>query len=536
MVRSGFAWLSAGLVAALFIAGACTGDDPVLPPSSVNNTPDGNGGVDAPVGSEASVDAGPEGGEPAAVGTLLSVESFRVGNAAQSGLARVAFGADGSRVVGFTFTAPTTILGTTVTGQGGLDIGVAKIDPSGKLAWAKAFGGAGDDRLFGLAVDDAGEVYISGDFESPSVTFEVARARSGSVHAPFLAKLAHDSGKALKSVTFDVASNAGGRCTSVAARAGVIAVGCSLDGPAGTIALDTGGAANVAEPPTNAGTAFFFLAELDPTSLGARWFNALGAFGADRVEAVALAPSGDLVFAALTGNSLDGDRLHDAKGSVNVLAYRAGTAAIGRLSKVNGTSVWTRTFGSTVFGNGMESLSVAVDSQSNVFFGGSLFGTLSIDGADYTPKGPGASTAPLLLKLRASDGAPETVRLFNGTATDTVSGLAIDPWDNLLLDGVYRSSDLAVGGVAFPAPTAPGVATLFLLKVRELGSPMGGRWVHVSNTNSSLAVTQGLGVAPDGTSAHVALFNGYVSFGEAAPRQSDDGGTATNLAIVTRGP
>ena len=55
---------------------------------------------------------------------------------------------------------------TTLTSAAGdRDIFVAKYDASGDLLWAKRAGGEGFDRSFGIAVDAAGNSYVTGGFE-----------------------------------------------------------------------------------------------------------------------------------------------------------------------------------------------------------------------------------------------------------------------------------------------------------------------------------------------------------------------------------
>lgn len=51
-----------------------------------------------------------------------------------------------------------------LTAAGGLDIFFAKYNPDGSLAWAQRIGGSGVDRGNGIAVDAAGNVFVTGNF------------------------------------------------------------------------------------------------------------------------------------------------------------------------------------------------------------------------------------------------------------------------------------------------------------------------------------------------------------------------------------
>jgi hypothetical protein len=57
--------------------------------------------------------------------------------------------------------------------SGSNDMFVAKFDPDGDPVWADHVGGSGDDWGRGIAVDDSGNVYLAGDFLSPTLYFDV---------------------------------------------------------------------------------------------------------------------------------------------------------------------------------------------------------------------------------------------------------------------------------------------------------------------------------------------------------------------------
>lgn len=55
---------------------------------------------------------------------------------------------------------------------GGEDLFVVKYDPAGNVVWAKSAGGIGSDAGFGISVDNSGNVFVTGHFYSNTLTFD----------------------------------------------------------------------------------------------------------------------------------------------------------------------------------------------------------------------------------------------------------------------------------------------------------------------------------------------------------------------------
>jgi len=77
-----------------------------------------------------------------------------------------AMGVDGSGnvVVAGDFQGNMTLGTTKLTSKGSSDVWVAKLDPTGKWLWAVSGGGTNGDSVGGMAVDKAGNIYLTGYF------------------------------------------------------------------------------------------------------------------------------------------------------------------------------------------------------------------------------------------------------------------------------------------------------------------------------------------------------------------------------------
>jgi hypothetical protein len=70
------------------------------------------------------------------------------------------------------FTSPTITFGTTtLTNAGNDDMFLVKYDTNGNVLWAKSYGGLNDDSGYGITSDSNGNTIVAGRFDSPTITF-----------------------------------------------------------------------------------------------------------------------------------------------------------------------------------------------------------------------------------------------------------------------------------------------------------------------------------------------------------------------------
>jgi len=129
------------------------------------------------------------------------------GSGNDTGMA-VSTDSSGNVVIAGSFENAVDFGGGALTSAGMRDIFVAKYSATGQHIWSKRFGGASDDVGYGLAVDSAGDVVVSGKFQG-SISFGGATLTSAGGDDIFLAKLsgatgAHSWSKSFGSTSGDV--------------------------------------------------------------------------------------------------------------------------------------------------------------------------------------------------------------------------------------------------------------------------------------------------------------------------------------------
>ncbi|MCX6146500.1 MAG: SBBP repeat-containing protein [Candidatus Kapabacteria bacterium] len=99
--------------------------------------------------------------------------------------------ASGNVYVTGRFVSPTITFGTTtLTNPGGYDIFIVKYDAAGTVLWAKSAGGTSDDHGRSVSTDASGNVYVTGYFTSPTITFGTTTLTNAGENDIFIAKYA----------------------------------------------------------------------------------------------------------------------------------------------------------------------------------------------------------------------------------------------------------------------------------------------------------------------------------------------------------
>lgn len=372
------------------------------------------------------------------------------GPGSNNGIA-VATDGSGNVFLGGEFDSSITVGGASVsTSPFSTDAYVAKFSSSGDAEWIIQIGGAGDDTLQALAVDNAGNVAVVGAMSSGAV---------------FLTLLDGQDGTVVWSRNFS-----GGGFT--------IASGVAVDS-GGNVILAAGFQGSVdfgGGPLTSAGSYDLALASYNSANGSHRWSRRFGGTGDDLADTVAIGTNDVIAVAGNFSATTDlGTGPHTTNGlsDIFVATYAAS----------NGAPLWSKAVGGTGFD---AAHGVAVDAQGNALVTGyfGLFGGPVNFGAGAVASTGGADA--FLVKYGPS-GAHQWSRTFGGLGDDYGNGIAVDSAGSPTVTGSFQLTVDFGGGPR----TGAGQIDIFVAHYTDTGQH---DW---SQAYGSIVTDKGLAVATD---------------------------------------
>jgi len=330
------------------------------------------------------------------------------------------------------------ITGTTDGSLGGPNAGwgdafMAKYDASGTQLWVRQFGTSTDESGSGVAVDGAGNAYITG------LTYGSLGGPNAGDYDVFLAKY-DTSGTQLWVRQFGTSTNDQGWALAVDGAGNAYITGNTLGSLGGPIA----------------GGYDVFLAKYDASGTQL-WTRQFGTSTSDQGYGVAVDGAGNAFVTGWTAGSLGGPNA----GGWDVFLAKYDTS---------GTQLWTRQIGTSTNESGY---GVAVDGAGNAYIAGFTYGSLG---------GPIAGGSDVFLAKYDASGTQVWVRQFGTSAIDSGHGVAVDGAGNAYVTGETKGS---IGG------PYGGLEDAFLAKYDASGTQL---WVRQLESRRDW----GTGVAVDG--------------------------------------
>jgi hypothetical protein len=361
---------------------------------------------------------------------------------------------------------PTTAGAFDRTYGGGVDdVFVSKLDPTGStLVYSTYIGGNSQDRNSRIAVDAAGNAYITGltqstDFPVTAGAFDTTLSSTdgfvakldptGStlLYSTFLGGIATDSGTA---IAVDAAGNAY-----------VTGTTNSTNFPITPGVFDATGGDNVGDA---------FVTKLDPTGSTLVYSTFLGSGGsADTGVAIALDAAGNAYVAGLTGANAQGTSNFPTTAGAFDRTFNGdvfgGDGFVSKLDPQGATLVYSTFLG----GNATDDLNdLALDDEGNAYITGAT------SSANF-PTTPGAfqtirsgTSDAFVTKLDAAGATLVYSTLLGGTSADGGNGIAVDASGHAHVAGTTSSADFSITSDAFDATYTNGEA--FITKLDPSGA------------------------------------------------------------------
>lgn len=328
---------------------------------------------------------------------------------------KVAVAADGSQFVSGLFVGTVTFGSTTISiPSSEVGLWLAKYNPNGTVAWVRHATQAAGDTRAAVAVDGAGNAYLTGYF-SGTLTFV------GSGVAPFTAGAGVTDSYLAK---FDLQGNLLWARTAGTTAGNSYAAGVGTDASGNVyVAGDFSGALNFGGVSVSASDENVFLYKFTPAGT-AVWARTAGGLGIDYASSLATDPAGN---AYLTGSV----RQTATFGNITLPGTGAATDEDAFVVKYDpqGTAQWAQRIATT---NRDAGVSVAVDAAGNVAVGGyaNNVSTATTDNSN------------ILVARYTSQGALAWTRQFTPTVPDFYAGygVAFDNRGGLYMTGGYNGT------------------------------------------------------------------------------------------------
>lgn len=349
--------------------------------------------------------------------TAAHQSSRRYGSTSFDGGTGVAVNGAGEVYVTGEFSQSVSFGGPALSSAGGTDVFIAKYSPNGAHAWSRRGGGTNTDNPTSIAVDSAGNVVVVGAFFG-TADFGGGNHISAGNNDVFVAK--YDSGGThLWSQRFGDTGYDGALAVAIDPHDNIYMTGYF------DVKIDFGGGTL-----SSAGSSDIFVVKFDDGG-GHLWSQRFGGTLSDVGRAVACRGTGAVTLAGhfqATAN-FGGGNLTSA-GDDDVFMVDLTHA---------GTHRWSRRLGSVYEDN---ALAVAVDPGGSVLLTGKFYGSVDFGGGSLTSAG----FSDIFLAKFDDAGLHAWSRRFGGTGSDAGGGLASDPDGNVLLTGNFTATADFGGG------------------------------------------------------------------------------------------
>jgi len=328
------------------------------------------------------------------------------------------------------------------------DLFLAKYASDGALLWVRGAGGGEFDEAYGVALDAAGDAYLTGYFHGAATFGATNISGLSNTNHIFVAKCdAAGNFLWIRAVAGD--AEAQGSSIAVDQATNLYVAGFF----AGNISL---GQTNYSAAGTGEATDLF-IAKYDPAG-NVLWARQAGGAGADLGTGVAVDEMGHVYLTGkITGNASFGGNLVAARGADLFLAKYDPAGELLWVTHAGGNN--------SIFGDAGQG--VALDAAGDVYVAGFISGTANFGATNVTTSG----LDDLFLAKFNPSGDLIWVRQAGGANLDIAFALAIDRADHICMTGFFV--DTAVFGSTNLTATSPNPDRDVFVVKHEAAHPPG---------------------------------------------------------------
>jgi hypothetical protein len=362
-----------------------------------------------------------------------------------------------------------------LTSMGDRDIFVQKLDADGNFVWAHGVGGRGLEEARGIAVDSAGSVYTTGQFNG-TMDFDpgagIVNLTSAGGFDFFVLKLDADG-------SFVWARSMGGGFSDVSRGIAVDSAGnvYTIGGFQGTVDFDPGARAfNL----SGAGVTDIFIQKLDASG-NLVWARAMGGADYDISSAISVDSQGNAYSTGYFRGTVDYD---PGEGIFNLSSVGDGDTFVQKLD-VSGNLLWARSMGGTSFDRGSD---IAVDRVGNVYTTGYFQDIVDFDPGEGTFNVTSSGGRDIFVQKLDASGNLVWARSMGGRYYDEGFSIAVDGAGNTYTTGYFQATaDFDPGADTFNLSGVGFFWDIFVQKLDANGTfvwarGMGGKNNDVGNS------------------------------------------------------
>ena len=358
---------------------------------------------------------------------------------------------------------------TTLTNMGSFDMFMVKYDSTGNVLWAKSAGGTSSDEGRSCSADAAGNIYVTGYFESSSITFGTTTLTNvGPVGTYDMFMVKYDSiGNVLWAKSAAGTSYNEGYGCSADANGNIFVTGYFRSS---SITFGTTTLTNV-----GAGIDDIFIVKYDPTG-NVLWAKSAGGTSSDYGYGCSADANGDIF---VTGSFYSPSITFGTDTLTNASPFGTNDMFIVKYDSI-GNVLWAKSAGGSSYSDVGRSCSA--DTSGNIFVMGSFESPSSITFGTTTLTSVGIPySVDMFIVKYDSTGNIIWAKSAEGDFNDEGQSCSADANGNIFVTGSFYSSSITFGTTTLTNVGGQGGVDMFTVKYDSIGNVL---WVKSAGVTS----------------------------------------------------